>query len=591
MKSLVSAIQRFGQLATIPLWAFVLALAVSDAGCTANSSPASSTGNGMATSGPAGTGSADQTGTIGIQLQLAPGIALGTLQYAIANPTLAGFVPINSSVDVSGSLTIGLSILLPVGTGYSVSLSAIDSNGDSCTGGPAPFGVLAAQTNTVGLTLVCTGPSDAGLFDAPDVNMAVTIITADASFQAGDATVGTCAAVNSLLASPNNATIGHTISLTATGLDSSYQSSDVTLTWTAAGGVGTLIGSTGTSNGFTCTEAGTETITVTAATSDGGASCPVTGSVTVAVTCGSQPDGGGPDGDSGPCTTPKAAAGGTFDGTTISSLEGVTQLTSGLIISGVNVTSLQALHCLATVNGSVSITSTSLVTLSGLDNLSTIDGSVYIASNPSLTNSDNLSSLQTVTGAIGFESDQGLTSVALPALTSLGSAGLPDGFNGSLVFNVLASLTNIDVRALTTTLSNVQLTTIGSQAASPLATNFVSLTTINGTLNVAGVANLQNMSGFSTLGTVRGTFTLNGNASLQNVGGLTALTTVGAPGTVASVYIASNPALTDVGLSGLQTVTGAIGFESDQGLTSVALPALTSLGSNRCTNRRYGAPG
>src|SRR5208283_2622172 len=100
---------------------------------------------------------------------------------------------------------------------------------------------------------------DAGL-SGPDVNTAVTVITADASFQPGDASVGTCAAVNSLLASPNNATLGNAIGLTATGIDSNYQSSGVTLTWTATGGVGSLGGTTGTSNSFTCAAVGTETV-------------------------------------------------------------------------------------------------------------------------------------------------------------------------------------------------------------------------------------------------------------------------------------------------------------------------------------------
>ena len=596
MKPLVLSVGRFGALA---IWAFALGLAISDSGCSSSSTYP--TGAGGTTTIP-GAGSPDKTGTIGIQLQLAPGITLSTVQYVIGNPSLVGFAPISGSFDSSGSLSIGFSILLPVGAGYTVTLNAVDSNGDSCTAGPAPFNVVAGQTNAVGLTLVCTQPGDAGL-SGPDVNMALTVITADASFQPGDASVGSCAAVNSLLASPNNATVGHAIGLTATGIDANYQSSGVILTWTATGGVGSLGGTTGTSNSFTCSGVGTETVTVTAATADGGASCPLTGSVSVAVICdayadampdnadGSDADADAPDaqpdegsdGDADsmplPCVS-KVLAGGTFDGTTIGSLEGVTQLTSGLTISGVNVTSLQALHCLVAVSGPVLITSTSLVTLSGLDSLSSIGGYLYIASNPSLTNTNSLSGLQTVTGAIGFESDQGLQDVALPSLTSVGTAGLPDGFTGSLVFNVLASLTDIDVRSLATTPSNVQFTTIGSQAAGPLTTNFSSLTTINGTLYFSGVANLQSMSGFGSLEAVAGSLTLNALASLQNVGGLGALTTVGAPGTVASLYIASNPALTDInGLSSLQMVTGAIGFESDSALTSAALPALTSVGT------------
>ena len=251
-------------------------------------------------------GASSRTGTVGLQLNLGPGITLSTLQYTITNPTLAGFATINHSVDVSGSQVIGFSVTLPVANGYAVSLSAIDSQGDGCSGGPAPFNVMAAQTNAVGLTLVCNQIVDSGA-SVPDVNVATTVFTADASLEAA-AAQGTCAAVNSLFASPNETNVGNTVSLTATGIDSSYQSSDVTLTWSATGGVGSLTGTTGTSNTFTCTGAGTEKVTVAAAISGGGASCPVIGSVSVTLTCDANADAGALDsgttaGALVPCTT------------------------------------------------------------------------------------------------------------------------------------------------------------------------------------------------------------------------------------------------------------------------------------------------
>ncbi|HEY4015246.1 MAG TPA: hypothetical protein VGM06_18005 [Polyangiaceae bacterium] len=245
---------------------------------------------------------------------------------------------------------------------------------------------------------------------------------------------------------------------------------------------------------------------------------------------------------------------------------------------------MAGLGALATVRGSFTLNGlASLQNVSGLGALTTVGSpgavaSLYIASNPALTDV-TLAGLQTVTGAIGFESDQALTDAALPALTSVGTSGLPDGFSGSLVFNVLATLNNVDLRSLATTPSNVQFSTIGSQALGSMTTNFASLTTVNGTLNFTSVANLENMIGFGALATVRGSFTLNTLGMLANVAGLDALATVGAPGAAASLYIANNATLTDVTLSALQTVTGAIGFESDQGLTNAALPALTSVGT------------
>ena len=205
------------------------------------------------------------------------------MQYTVTNATLAGFSTITGSVDVSGSQTVGFSLTLPVAGGYSLSLSATDSNGDSCSAGPASFGVTANQTNTVAVTLACSETIDAGV-SAPDVNVGTVVVTADASLNA--TIVGSsCAAATSLTASPNETTVGNTISLTAAGIDPSYQSSDVTLTWGGSGGFGALASSTGSSNTFTCNAAGTETITVTAAISDGGASCPNVGSLTVILRC------------------------------------------------------------------------------------------------------------------------------------------------------------------------------------------------------------------------------------------------------------------------------------------------------------------
>jgi hypothetical protein len=253
-----------------------------------------------------GTPSGSRTGTVGLQLNLGPGITLGTLQYTITNPTLAGFATISHSVDVSGSQVIGFSVTLPVANGYKVSLSAIDSNGDGCSGGPAPFNVIAAQTNAVGLTLVCTETVDSGV-SVPDVMVTTAVFTADASLEA-TVIQGTCAAVNSLFASPNETNVGATMSLTATGIDSNYQSSDVVLTWTATGGVGSLAATTGTSNTFTCTAAGTETITVTATISNGGASCPVIGSVPVTLSCDLTADASVPEASAPEASAPEASA-------------------------------------------------------------------------------------------------------------------------------------------------------------------------------------------------------------------------------------------------------------------------------------------
>src|SRR5580698_8660933 len=124
--------------------------------------------------------SSNNWGRISAELQLAPGVTLSAVTYTITNSTIGGFTTLTGSVDVSNSQGIGFSLALPAGDGYAVSLSATDSNGDSCAGGPASFSVIGGQVVMVGLTLTCTGAGDGGLV-GPDVNPGTVVITADAS--------------------------------------------------------------------------------------------------------------------------------------------------------------------------------------------------------------------------------------------------------------------------------------------------------------------------------------------------------------------------------------------------------------------------
>ena len=252
-------------------------------------------------------GDSNRSGTISAALQLGPGITLSSVSYTITNPTLPGFTTITNSVDVSNSQGIGFTLALPAGGGYELSLSATDSNGDACAGGPASFSITAGQPTAVGLTLECTGIGEGGLI-GPDVNPGTVIISVDASL-GQSAPPSDCAAVSSLVAAPNRIDVGHSVTLSAAGIDPSFQSSDVTLTWVATGSAGSLAGSAGTSNVFSCTSPGSESVTVTAAISNGGASCPGTGSLTVAIECDATSDAGADTGtgtggqDAGPDTS------------------------------------------------------------------------------------------------------------------------------------------------------------------------------------------------------------------------------------------------------------------------------------------------
>jgi hypothetical protein len=277
------------------------------AACTASvphgGAPGSSQGEGSPAPGA--------TGSIGIALDLGGGIHLDSLQYTVTNPTLAGFTTISNSIDVSGVQTVTISLTLPAASGYRLSLSAVDSAGDSCAGGPAMFDIAAGQTSTLAMNLLCTRTLDSGLI-APDVSTGNVMVTIDASL----VTVGgsaPCAAAISLLTSPRQASVGESINLTGTGVDPSGATADVALSWTATGGAGSLTGTSGPATTFQCTAPGTENVTLTASMADGGASCPTIGSLAISVSCtegsdasGSPMDATAPDAADAPA--PEAAA-------------------------------------------------------------------------------------------------------------------------------------------------------------------------------------------------------------------------------------------------------------------------------------------
>jgi hypothetical protein len=250
--------------------------AASMAACTSGTQDAASPST--ASSGPVGA-----TGNLGFELQLGPGITVDTVRYSISNPTLPGFSTIESTFDVSGSSTVGFSVTLPLGAGYTLSLSATDSAGDPCIAGPVNFTVVGGQSNAVALTLVCLQTIDGGNI-GPDVNVGTVTVTADASLVT-TTFGGSCAAATVLSAAPSSQAVGSAISLIGAGIDPNFESGDVSLAWAATGGAGTLASTSGVSNTFQCAAAGVETITLTASITSTGASCAGIGSLAVQVSC------------------------------------------------------------------------------------------------------------------------------------------------------------------------------------------------------------------------------------------------------------------------------------------------------------------
>jgi hypothetical protein len=199
------------------------------------------------------------TGSIGMEVQIAPGITISTASWTINN-SVSGFT---KSGTVNGKMSNLIELqtgALPSGTGYMISLTATSADGSfSCTGS-AGFQVTTGVTTIVNLTLSCSSAAGQGQ---------VVVI----------GTTQICANLDSLGASPLETTVGNPIMLTAS---SSAGTLATGVVWTAT--AGTFDNPASATPTFTCPATpGPVTITATAQPSAPG--CPNTTSQSVTVTC------------------------------------------------------------------------------------------------------------------------------------------------------------------------------------------------------------------------------------------------------------------------------------------------------------------
>ncbi|HSY38117.1 MAG TPA: lamin tail domain-containing protein, partial [Polyangia bacterium] len=193
---------------------------------------------------------------MGIALQLAPGISLNSVAYAISGP--AGFTR-SGSVDVSQSATVSATIGgLPAGTGFTIALTSADTSGSTQCMGSAPFSVTAGATTGVTVHLLC--------HEAPTTGSVLV-----------NGTINQCAVVDGLSANPAEVLVGGAIALSGAGHDTDGAPAALTYHWTAT--AGTLSDANAQNPTFTCTTAGS--VTLTLAVSDGDCG----GSASATVTC------------------------------------------------------------------------------------------------------------------------------------------------------------------------------------------------------------------------------------------------------------------------------------------------------------------
>jgi phospholipase C len=211
---------------------------------------------GGCTTDPTDSAQPETTGEVGIELQLAPGLTLTTVNYTITGP--AGFSRA-AAIDVTNSSTVSAIISgLPFGAGYQITLRGTSVDGRAVCVGSATFAIDGPALTSVPLHMTCELEPDTG-----------SILI--------NGTLNVCPRINGIDASPAEVAFGGTISLQATATDIDHAPSPIAFSWTSTSG--SLAGASTATPSLTCTKVGL--VTVTVAASDGDPACSSSRSVDV----------------------------------------------------------------------------------------------------------------------------------------------------------------------------------------------------------------------------------------------------------------------------------------------------------------------
>lgn len=141
-----------------------------------------------------------------------------------------------------------------------------------------------------------------------------------------------------------------------------------------------------------------------------------------------------------------------------------------------DITNLNGLASLISIQGNISISETNLQNLNGLDNLTNVTGEISISSNPLLT---DISALGNISGNV-----LGITLTNLDALQNLNGLENIDAVSGFLVINSNDALVNLNglsgINSVGSDVTGVQALSIGSNAALTSLDGLEQLTNLNG---------------------------------------------------------------------------------------------------------------
>jgi hypothetical protein len=252
---MTNQVRRFPARRAAMLTAFVLALAATgQVGCSSGGSSQS----------PAGSLD-ERTGTVGLELTLPGGALLSSVSYSVTGPNGASTVLTSGTASLQNSTTVSLLIgNIPAGT-WAIAISGNADGGITCSGS-ATFTIAARATTQLNVAMRCN------------------VAPADAGTAAIGSTLYSCGVANGIATNPSEVMVGHSLLLTGTG--SGPNQAAVTYQWSAPSG--TFDTPTASSANFTCTTAGTVTVTLTVADGpvpDGGSCDPTLSQMTTTIQC------------------------------------------------------------------------------------------------------------------------------------------------------------------------------------------------------------------------------------------------------------------------------------------------------------------
>lgn len=204
---------------------------------------------------PSSPGDSD-VGTVGFELQVAPGVTINTISWNVANAG-TGFSQ-SGTVNVQNSNTIRFQLGgVPAAAGYTITLNATSVGGAFTCSGSQTFAVAPGMTTSVSLTLTCQANG----------NGSGTVVVSGST--------AVCATITGLSALPLETTVNSPIALSATAIAGTLTP---TFAWTATAGAFDNAASANPT--FTC-PATAGTVTITLAVSPTGPGCTSTQMVDV----------------------------------------------------------------------------------------------------------------------------------------------------------------------------------------------------------------------------------------------------------------------------------------------------------------------